>query len=136
MQISSAAILLFGKNPQLYFPRARVRFIRYEGTEERVGTQMNVIKDVIFEGNILKMITDAVAYLDTQIKEKTYLGEDGLFVTEEEYPKFVRQEIIVNAVTHRDYSIRGTDIQIKMFDDRIVVESPGKLPGLVKTDNI
>lgn len=136
MQISSAAILLFGKNPQLYFPRARVRFIRYEGTEERVGAQMNVIKDVIFEGNILKMITDAVAYLDTQIKEKTYLGEDGLFVTEEEYPKFVRQEIIVNAVTHRDYSIRGTDIQIKMFDDRIVVESPGKLPGLVKTDNI
>ena len=97
---------------------------------------MNVIKDVIFEGNILKMITDAVAYLDTQIKEKTYLGKDGLFVTEEEYPKFVRQEIIVNAVTHRDYSIRGTDIQIKMFDDRIVVESPGKLPGLVKTDNI
>ena len=123
MQISSAAILLFGKNPQLYFPRARVRFIRYEGTEERVGTQMNVIKDVIFEGNILKMITDAVAYPDTQIKEKTYLGEDGLFVTEEEYPKFVRQEIIVNAVTQRDYSIRGTDIQIKMFDDRIVVES-------------
>jgi len=136
LQISSAAILLFGKNPQLYFPRARLRFIRYEGTEERVGAQMNIIKDVIFEGNILKMITDAVAYLDTQIKEKTYLGKDGLFITEEEYPKFVRQEIIVNAVTHRDYSIRGTDIQIKMFDDRIVVESPGKLPGLVKTDNI
>lgn len=135
-QISSAAILLFGKNPQLYFPRARVRFIRYEGTEERVGTQMNVIKDVIFEGNILKMVTDAVAYMDTQIKEKTYLGKEGLFITEEEYPKFVRQEIIVNAITHRDYSIRGTDIQIKMFDDRIVVESPGKLPGLVKTDNI
>lgn len=136
VQVSSAAILLFGKNPQLYFPRARVRFIRYEGIEERVGAEMNVIKDVIFEGNILKMITDAVAYLDTQIKEKTYLGKDGLFVTEEEYPKFVRQEIIVNAVTHRDYSIRGTDIQIKMFDDRIVVESPGKLPGLVKTENI
>ena len=136
MQISSAAILLFGKNPQLYFPRARVRFIRYEGTEERVGSEMNVVKDIIFEGTILKMITDAVAYLDTQIKEKTYLGQDGRFVTEEEYPKFVRQEIIVNAVTHRDYSIRGTDIQIKMFDGRIVVESPGKLPGLVKVNNI
>ena len=136
MQISSAAILLFGKNPQLYFPRARIRFIRYEGTEERVGAEMNVVKDVVFEGTILKMITDAVAYLDTQIKEKTYLGQDGRFVTEEEYPKFVRQEIIVNAVTHRDYSIRGTDIQIKMFDGRIVVESPGRLPGLVKTNNI
>ena len=44
--------------------------------------------------------------------------------------------LIVNAVTHRAYSIAGTDIQIKMFDDHIVVESPGKLPGLVRTDNI
>lgn len=135
-QISTVAILLFGKNPQLYFPRARVRFIRYEGIRECVGAQMNVIKDVIFEGNILNMLTKAISYLDTQIKEKTYLGEDGLFVTEEEYPKFVRQEIIVNAITHRDYSIRGTDIQIKMFEDRIVVESPGRLPGLVKVGNI
>ena len=136
MKISAAAILLFGKNPQLYFPRARVRFIRYEGTEEKFGAEMNVVKDVIFEGNILNMIEKSIAYLDTQIKEKTYLGSDGRFVTEEEYPKFVRQEIIVNAVTHRDYNIRGTDIQIKMFDDRIVVESPGRLPGLVKPTNI
>ena len=135
-QINGAAILLFGKNPQMFFSRARIRFIRYEGTEEKFGAQMNVIKDVIFEGTILKMIEDCIAYLDTQIKEKTYLGKDGLFVTEEEYPKFVRQEIIVNAVTHRSYSISGTDIQVKMFDDRIVVESPGKLPGLVRTDNI
>ncbi len=134
--ISGAAILLFGKNPQLYFPRARIRFIRYEGTEEKVGAEMNVIKDVMFEGTILKMIQDCIAYLDTQIKEKTYLGSDGLFVTEEEYPKFVRQEIIVNAVTHRSYNITGTEIQVKMFDDRIVVESPGKLPGLVKASNI
>ena len=97
---------------------------------------MNVIKDVIFEGTLLKMINEAIAYLDTQVKEKTYLGPDGTFVTDEEYPKFARQELIVNAVTHRAYSITGTDIQIKMFDDHIVVESPGKLPGLVRADNI
>lgn len=134
--VSTAAILLFGKDPQKFFPRARVRFIRYDGVQEKFGTRMNVIKDVIFEGNVLNMIDKAVDFLDTQIKEKTYLGHDGIFVTEEEYPKFVRQEIIVNAVTHRDYSIKGTDIQIKMFDDRIVVETPGRLPGLVKTNNI
>lgn len=54
---------------------------------------MNVIKDVVFEGTILRMIQGCIEYLDTQIKEKTYLGSDGLFVTEEEYPKFVRQKI-------------------------------------------
>lgn len=97
---------------------------------------MNVIKDVIFEGTLLNMINEVITYLDTQVKEKTYLGPDGTFVTDEKYPKFVRQELIVNAVTHRAYSITGTDIQIKMFDDHIVVESPGKLPGLVRADNI
>lgn len=136
IHLSTAAILLFGKDPQTFFPRARVRFIRYEGEEEKFGAEMNVIKDVIFEGNILKLVRDSVSFLDTQIKEKTYLGKDGLFITEEEYPKFVRQEIVVNAVTHRDYSIMGADIQIKIFNDRIVVESPGKLPGLVRADNI
>lgn len=52
-EISAAAILLFGKKPQRFFPRARMRFIRYDGTEAKVGTEMNVIKDVVFEGKIL-----------------------------------------------------------------------------------
>ena len=44
--------------------------------------------------------------------------------------------IIINAATHCDYSIKGTDIQIKMFDDRIVVESPGNLPGIVRLNSM
>lgn len=43
-QVSAACILLFGKHPQTFFPRARVRFIKYFGTEEKVGREMNVIK--------------------------------------------------------------------------------------------
>lgn len=44
--------------------------------------------------------------------------------------------IIINAATHCEYSIKGTDIQVKMFDDRIVVESPGNLPGIVRLNNM
>ena len=135
-KVSTACILLFGKRPQDFFPRARVRFIKYDGTEEKVGREMNVIKDVTFEGTVLNQIKEAVAYLETQVKEHSYLGEDGLFKTDRAYPKFVIQEMVVNSVCHRDYSIKGTEIQIKMFDDRIVFETPGKLPGIVRTDNI
>lgn len=135
-QVSVAAILLFGKNPQLFFPRAFIRFIRYEGTEAKVGREMNVIKDVIFEGRILEQVEKAVDFIKIQMKEKTYLGHDGIFVTEEEYSEFVRTEIVVNAATHRDYGIKGTDIQIKMFDDRLEVDSPGTLAGMVKKENI
>ncbi len=135
-EMSGAALLLFGKDPQRFFPRARVRFIRYDGTEAKVGTEMNVIKDVTFNGRILDVVRQALDFVQGQIKERTRLGEDGRFVTTPEYPEFAWKEIIVNAIAHRDYSIKGTDIQIKMFDDRITVESPGTLPGIVRLNNL
>ena len=55
---------------------------------------------------------------------------------DEEYPKFVGQELIVNAVTHRAYSITGTDIQIKMFDDHIVVENILKVYDEIEKNQI
>ena len=135
-QVSVACILLFGKYPQKFFPRGRTRFIRYKGTEERVGTEMNVIKDVTFEGTILDQVKATIAYLETQVEEHTFLGEHGQFVTHRDYPKFVIQEMVVNACCHRAYNIKGTEIQIKMFDNRLVFESPGRLPGMVKPSNI
>ena len=135
-QISTACILLFGKKPQLFFPRARVRFIRYMGTEEKVGREMNVIKDVTFEGRIIDQIRKTIDYLESQVKDHTYLGEKGVFVTDREYSPFVLQEMTVNSICHRDYSIKGTEIQINMFDDRLVFETPGKFPGIVRSDNI
>lgn len=135
-EMSGAALLLFGKNPQRFFQRARVRFIRYDGVEAKVGTEMNVIKDVVFDGRILDIVRQALDFVRGQIKEHTRLGNDGRFVTTPEYPEFAWKEIIINAVAHRDYSIKGTDIQIKMFDDRITVESPGVLPGIVRLNNL
>ena len=135
-QVSVACILLFGKYPQKFFPRGRTRFIRYKGTEERVGAEMNVIKDVTFEGTILDLVKAMIAYLETQVEEHTFLGQHGQFVTHRDYPKFVIQEMVVNACCHRAYNIKGTEIQIKMFDNRLVFESPGRLPGTVKPSNI
>lgn len=135
-EMSGAAILLFGKDPQQYFQRARIRFIRYDGIEAKVGTEMNVVKDKIFTGRILDMVENTISFVRDQLREHTFLGKDGRFVTIPEYPEFVWKELIVNSATHRDYSIKGTDIQIKMFDDHFVVESPGNLPGIVRLNNM
>ena len=134
--LTGAAVLLFGKNPQKFFPRARIRVIRYEGTEAKVGREMNVIKDEIFTGAILDMTNKALAFIKTQVKEHTYLGPDGLFRTDPQYPEFCWTEQCVNSVAHRSYEILGTDIQVKIFDDHITVESPGIFPGLVRASNI
>lgn len=82
------------------------------------------------------MVRKATEFVKGQIREHTFLGQDGRFVTIPELPEFCWTELIVNAIGHRDYSIAGTDIQIKMFDDHFAVESPGTLPGLVRTNNI
>jgi len=134
--VSGAAVLLFGKNPQRFFPRARVRFVRYEGKTAEVGDRMNVVKDVKFSGRILDQVKESTAFVKTQIREYTKLGKGAVFQTIPEFPEFCWTELIVNAVAHRDYSIGGTDIQIKMFDDHFTVESPGILPGLVRVSNI
>ena len=97
---------------------------------------MNVIKDVTFEGTILNQIKKTIEFIETQVREHTFLGQHAQFVTKRDYPEFVIQEMTVNACCHRAYNIKGTEIQIKMFDDRLVFESPGKLPGQVKPNNI
>ena len=84
----------------------------------------------------MDQVEKAVDFIKIQMKEKTCPGHDGIFVTREEYQEFVRTEIVVNAVAHRDYGIKGTDIQIKMFDDRLEVDSPGIFAGMVNKDNI
>ena len=84
----------------------------------------------------MDQVEKAVDFIKIQMKEKTCPGHGGIFVTGEEYQEFVRTEIVVNAVAHRDYGIKGTDIQIKMFDDRLEVDSPGSFAGMVNKDNI
>ncbi len=136
-----AKLVGYSRSPLEYLrenngPRSRTRFIRYEGVDEKVGAEMNVIKDVIFEGTILNQVKKTIEFIETQVREHTFLGQHAQFVTKRDYPEFVIQEMTVNACCHRAYNIKGTEIQIKMFDDRLVFESPGKLPGQVKPNNI
>lgn len=135
-KLTKAAILLFGKNPAVFFPQARVRFLRIDGNKMGVGSDFNVIKDITFEDALPTLIIKVRDFIRTQLREFQYLNSDGKFNTYAEYPEFAWFEGIVNAVTHRNYSISGDYIYIKMFDDRLEIHSPGKLPNIVTINNI
>jgi len=134
--LNRAGVLLFAKNPCFWFPRANLRLLRYEGTTAETGPRMNLTKDIRLELPLPKLLDEAFRIIGTQLREFTRLVKGGKFLTTPEYPMFAWQEAISNAVVHRAYNIVGTDIQIKLFDDRVEVESPGKLPGLVRVDNM
>jgi len=55
----------------------------------------------------------------------TWLNKDGKFVTTPEYPKWAWFEALVNACVHRSYSFSGTDVTVKIFQSKMVIESPG-----------
>ena len=134
--LTNAGVLLFAKDPSLFIPCARVRILKIEGSEMQTGTEMNVVKDVTFSLPLYKVIIKAEEFIKTQLREFSHLGPDGKFVSIPEYPEFAWEEGLVNAVTHRDYSISGEHIKIILFDDRLEIISPGKLPGLITLETM
>lgn len=135
--LTNAAVLLFAKNISQFYPNCRVRFVRYDGNSAQVGTRMNIIKDKNIECNILKLINETRLFISSQLREFTALDPlTGKFKTVPEYPEFSWLEGIVNAVTHREYGMSGRYILVTMFDDRLEIKSPGKLPNIVTVDNI
>ena len=135
-QITVAAIVLFGKIPTQFLPSARIRFLRYDGTSAKPGAEFNVIKDVTLEKPLHQLLSEGKQLLANQMREFQQLTKEGVFKRIPEYPEFAWLEGLVNAVTHRDYSIAGDYIRISMFDDRIEFLSPGKLPSIVTVRNI
>jgi ATP-dependent DNA helicase RecG len=133
---NAACSLLFANDPVAEFPGCKIRFLRFDGEWEGTGERFNAVKDRLIEGAIPTLIAGAEDLLEGQLRDFSKLGTDGKFYTAAEYPKAAWYEAIVNACVHRSYGLRNMNIFIKMFDDRLVIESPGAFPPFVTPKNI
>ena len=131
-KLTVAALLLFCDEPQICLPkRSSIKIFRHQTSGEAERDTL-VGAPVTVEGCAYGQIYEAVSKTKEIIESIRKLGKEFETI---EYPEETLHEIITNAVLHRDYSI-ATDIQIRIFDNRVEVESPGKLPGYVTIDNI
>lgn len=125
-----AGILLFGRNPQRFVRSAEIICVRYPGSE--MGDEF--VRQEI-GGPLGDQIRQAEAFVVGNMRRGMRIA--GMTREEtNEYPVAVVREAIVNAVAHRDYSIRGEGIRLLMFSDRLEVYSPGRLPGHVTLENL
>lgn len=115
-----AAILLFGKNPQSSLLQAQVHCGRFKG-------EIAIIDDRMIGGAIVEQVDEAMKFVLKNISVKFVMT--GKPAREEiwDYPLEALREAIINAVCHRDYTI-SSDIQIRIYDDKLMVWSPGGLP--------
>ena len=131
--VTQAGWLLFGIQPPIW---SYVRYLRYAGVVAETGTRSNVAEDIRLEGTIPSLIEQARRLLPEKIGTVIRLTPTGRFEQVATLPEFAWLEAIVNAVTHRSYSIQGDGVRVRQFDDRLEIESPGRLSGLVRVQNI
>ena len=125
-----AGLLLFGREPQRWVRSSLILVVRYAGTT--MGDTF--VRDEI-QGTLPEQIRRAEAFvLDNMRRGVRLLGLER--IEETEYPVEAIREAIVNAIAHRDYRIRGDEIRVLMFGDRIEFYSPGRLPGHITVENL
>lgn len=122
---TNALVLLAAKRPSKTIPGCRLRVQRFAGVEEGQGATYAPLKDTIIEGNVVTLIQEGRRIITEQIYDVTWLNNEGKFVTTPEYPVSAWFEALVNACVHRSYSFSGTEVTIKLFSDRMEIESPG-----------
>ncbi len=132
-----AGILLFGKNPQYYFPQAGVLMVRFKGlsVREAATSSERYSRRVELTGPVARLVEKTWEVLFEEIHQQSVVN--GLERQESySYPLEAVREAVVNAICHRDYTITGQRIEIRLFDDRMEIMSPGGLPGHITLDNI
>lgn len=135
-QATVSGLLLFGKRPQIYMPQSGVLFIKFHGKEPRGRDGLaGYGRRVEIEGPLARVMERAWNLVWDEMKIEAVVN--GLKREEvPEYPRFAVREALINALCHRDYRLKGRRVEIRMYEDRLEVISPGGLPGYMTLDNL
>jgi ATP-dependent DNA helicase RecG len=120
-KLTNTAILLFGKDPQKFFPQVKIRAGRLKGVEG-----LDFIDMKILEGTIPELREKAMKFIMGHIKHAIFFDANRRY-DRWEYPLRALEEVLNNALAHRDY-FSNAEIQMSIYDDRIEVWNPGELP--------
>ncbi len=132
-----AGLLLFGKRPNKFLPQAGIDAVAYPGREkdyaakERRAIRGPMIPLFDANGDIVEngLVEQAVKFVHDNTEVNAKLADGARREEHRAYPDEAIRETIVNALVHRDYLLSGTDVELSIYEDRIEVISPGRLPN-------
>ena len=119
---TNGGILLFGINREKFFPDINIRCVRFSGNDRDKVLDHHDI-DIAMPLAIKEAINFVEKASFKAVKFGKIYREDIV-----QFPSKAVRESIINAVVHADYSIKGSSIQIAVFDNRIEITNPGGLP--------
>jgi ATP-dependent DNA helicase RecG len=131
-QVTRAALILFGKQPEKTFPQCMLRLARFQGVNKA-----EFIDNKQVHGNVFKLIRAALTFANTHLPIASTFTKDS--ITRKDQPLFpvsVLREAITNAICHRDYIYTGGSVSLAIYDNRIEIWNYGLLPPGLSIDNL
>lgn len=130
-KLNLAGLLLFGVNPQKFKPIFIIKGVSFYGNDI-AGTEYRNSEDI--DGDIETLYKNGMVFLLRNL-DKTQQGQDFNTLGILEVSKIALQEVLQNALIHRSY-FKNAPVRLLVFDNRIEIISPGKLPNGLTVENI
>ena len=135
--VSLSGMLLFGTTPNRFLPQAGIDAVAFPGTEkdyaakERRALRGPMTPLMGKDGNLLEtgLVDQALEFVRRNTSMTAGLDDGGRRVERPTYPVEAVREAVVNALIHRDYLLAHSDIELAIYQDRLEITSPGKLPN-------
>ncbi len=129
-QLNLAGLLLFGDKPQLYKPEFIVKAVTFAGTD----IADSYLDSEDFEGSLSAIFQGALSFIMRNLRK--IQKHKGVNTTgEPEIPQIVFEELLVNALIHRDYFV-SAPVRLFIFEDRVEIINPGNLPDHLTIEKI
>lgn len=131
-QITLAGMLFFGRTIEYFLPQAGIELACFRGTD--VDSEIIDAKDVVQD--VPRMIAAAEDFVRYHSRKQAYFNQEQTRrIDRYDYEPFAIRELLANAFAHRDWSIFGQKIRLRMFEDRLEIFSPGKLPNTLNLES-
>lgn len=130
-RVTVAGLLLFGKRLSVLLPEMKIDAVWFKG-DERSASQWWDQRTLT--GTLPEQYDGGMSFLkrwNSRIQGEGSFNQAG----RPEIPEVVFEELLINALIHRDYFIKDS-IKVFIFDDRIEIRSPGKLPNSLTVEQI
>lgn len=131
-----AGLLTGAADARPWLPNAYVQAVAYRGTSIRAGASNDPcqLDAADIHGPLDTQIVDACRFVAKNMKTAAFKDQGRL-----DRPQFDMSavfEAVVNAVAHRDYSIHGSKIRLRLFENRLELYSPGAIPNSMDVEDL
>ena len=132
-QLTHAAVVLFGKNPEKIFSRCEIKMARFRGRDKLDG----FIDNQLERGNAFQLIALAHHFAARHLPIASFFEPGNLQrIDQPAIPQLALREALINAFCHRDYNVKSAAPSLAIYDDRLEIWNPGSLPDELEIEQL